>query len=283
MSLCLADLTRGESPPHDVVLIGPRGNGKTALLRWFESTCRESRRKVDVVRTTAADIPDRATMLARLAPPAGLAKLLPRRIGVSALASAEWTAGGTPPNLTAQAAKKPTSAADYAVEGHLAKGGVGDPVGAPVAFQAELLRRLGAARGAGTVKARGKTLPEEFRKLNNRTGAQALELIREASGRLPASWVRAGNAREIGVRSTLGPRTGRLGARRRRAAAPAERMTPRASAPSAMAASPAGAPSRSIMTAPNAKAASASVPVANSHAATPIQGASTPARAHQKR
>ena len=100
MSLCLADLTRGESPPHDVVLIGPRGNGKTALLRWFERTCRESRRKVDVVRVTPADIPDRATMLGRLAPPAGLAKLLPRRIGVSAVASAEWTAGGAPPNLT---------------------------------------------------------------------------------------------------------------------------------------------------------------------------------------
>ena len=56
MSLCLADLTRGESPPHDVVMMGPRGNGKTALLRWFERACRESRRKVDVVRIAAADM-----------------------------------------------------------------------------------------------------------------------------------------------------------------------------------------------------------------------------------
>ena len=100
LSLCLSDLTTGESPPHDVVMIGPRGNGKTALLRWFERTCLDSRRKVHVVRVTAADIPDRATMLSRLAPPVGIARLLPRKAGVSALASAEWTFGGAPPDLT---------------------------------------------------------------------------------------------------------------------------------------------------------------------------------------
>lgn len=55
------------------------------------------------------------------------------------------------------------------------------------------------------------------------------------------------------------------------------------SAPSAMAASPAGAPRRIIATAPNANAVSASLPDANSHAPTPSQGASTPARAHRKR
>ena len=100
LALCLSDLTRGDSPPHDVVMIGPRGNGKTALLRWFERTCLESRRKVNVVRVTAADLPDRATMLARLVPRVGIARLLPRKAGVSALASAEWTFGGAPPDLT---------------------------------------------------------------------------------------------------------------------------------------------------------------------------------------
>ena len=35
LSRCLADLVAGASPPHDVVLLGPRGNGKTALLKWF--------------------------------------------------------------------------------------------------------------------------------------------------------------------------------------------------------------------------------------------------------
>ena len=99
LSLCLSDLANGESPPHDVVLIGPRGNGKTALLRWFERTCRERSPKVGVAAVSAADIPDRASLLARLAPPGGLAKLLPRKVSVAALASAEWAAGGAPPNV----------------------------------------------------------------------------------------------------------------------------------------------------------------------------------------
>ena len=88
LSLCLSDLTRGASPPHNVVLIGPRGNGKTALLRWFERACLAIRPKVSVVMIAAADIPDRDTMLARLAPPTGIAKLL-GKVGFAA-----------PPNLT---------------------------------------------------------------------------------------------------------------------------------------------------------------------------------------
>ena len=39
-SSCLADLAGGKAPPHDVVLIDPRGNGKTTLLHWFEQECR---------------------------------------------------------------------------------------------------------------------------------------------------------------------------------------------------------------------------------------------------
>ena len=41
---CLADLLGGEAPPHDVALMGPRGNGKTVLLNWFEGACREAGR-----------------------------------------------------------------------------------------------------------------------------------------------------------------------------------------------------------------------------------------------
>ena len=97
LSLCLSDLIGGKAPPHDLVLIGPRGNGKTALLNWFERTCRKSATKVDVASISAADIPNRSALLAELTPPAGIAKLLPRKIGVAALASAEWAAVGTPP------------------------------------------------------------------------------------------------------------------------------------------------------------------------------------------
>ena len=100
LSLCLADLAGGGSPPHDVVLIGPRGNGKTALLRWFERACRESPTRLDVAAVAAPDVPDRAALLAELTPPTGISRLLPRKIGVAALASAEWAGTGTPRSLT---------------------------------------------------------------------------------------------------------------------------------------------------------------------------------------
>ena len=46
---CLADLRGGDAPPHDVALMGPRGNGKNVLLNWFEGACREAGR-IDVAR-----------------------------------------------------------------------------------------------------------------------------------------------------------------------------------------------------------------------------------------
>ena len=49
MTRCLADLAGAKSPPHDVVLMGPRGNGKTVLLNWFERRCRRAG-KVDIAR-----------------------------------------------------------------------------------------------------------------------------------------------------------------------------------------------------------------------------------------
>ncbi len=99
LSLCLSDLAGGHSPPHNVVLIGPRGNGKTVLLNWFERACRESATRLEVAAITSADVPDRSALLAELAPPTGIARLLPRKVGVAALASAEWAAIGTPQSL----------------------------------------------------------------------------------------------------------------------------------------------------------------------------------------
>ena len=99
LSLCLSDLAAGRSPPHNVVLVGPRGNGKTALLGWFEGACGANAAKVDVAMVSAADIPDRTTLLAQLAPPRGFARLLPRKVGVAGLGSAEWAAGGAPRGL----------------------------------------------------------------------------------------------------------------------------------------------------------------------------------------
>ena len=48
LSRCLAALAGGKAPAHDVVLVGPRGNGKTVLLNWFAQECRRSSERVDV-------------------------------------------------------------------------------------------------------------------------------------------------------------------------------------------------------------------------------------------
>lgn len=99
LSLCLADLVAGQSPPHNVVLIGPRGNGKTALLNWFKRECRRS--NVDAVASTPRDMADVPMLIAELAPPSRLLRLLPRKVGVTTLGSAEWEAAqaGAPASL----------------------------------------------------------------------------------------------------------------------------------------------------------------------------------------
>ena len=53
----LGDLQDGLAPSREIVLHGPRGNGKTALLVWLQ---REAAKYpgVDVLRLTPADIPN---------------------------------------------------------------------------------------------------------------------------------------------------------------------------------------------------------------------------------
>ena len=100
LSRCLSDLVKGESPPHNVVLIGPRGNGKTVLLNWFKRECRASG-AVDVAALTPHDIPDSRSLVAELAPRSALARLLPRKVGVASVGSLEWEARtDTPARLT---------------------------------------------------------------------------------------------------------------------------------------------------------------------------------------
>ena len=101
LSACLSDLIGGSAPPYDVVLVGPRGNGKTVLLNWFKRACRHRRPTVDVVSLTPGDIPSRDDLIDALAPRAGVSKLLPRKVGVAAVGAAEWPApGGGPRNLS---------------------------------------------------------------------------------------------------------------------------------------------------------------------------------------
>ena len=101
LNRCLADLAGGASPPHDVVLTGPRGNGKTALLNWFKAACED--RKLDAVALTSDEIPNRTALIAALSPRTWRSKLLPRKVGVAAVGSVEWAASAeAPDNLARQ-------------------------------------------------------------------------------------------------------------------------------------------------------------------------------------
>ena len=87
---CLARLAEGASPPHDVVLIGPRGNGKTVLLNWFEDACRKV--PVQVARIAPSLVYTERALCSALLPPGRLRRLLPKKWGVAGVGKAEWEA-----------------------------------------------------------------------------------------------------------------------------------------------------------------------------------------------
>ena len=95
LSRCLADLTSGNAPPHNVVLIGPRGNGKTVLLHWLENACAQSEPLIDVLTLTPHAVADLATLRDALIPRRGIVKLLPRKVGIASVGSAEWEQAGS--------------------------------------------------------------------------------------------------------------------------------------------------------------------------------------------
>ena len=63
----LALLDRGEPTPSDIILYGPRGNGKTALLVWLKEVAAPSY-AVDVLRLYPAKIPTGFKLAERLLP-----------------------------------------------------------------------------------------------------------------------------------------------------------------------------------------------------------------------
>ena len=102
MTRCLADLTGGRSPPHDVAMMGPRGNGKTVLLNWFERRCRRAA-KVDVARLSPSRIRTEQALVDALLPATGIKRILPRKLGIAGVGEAEWAASSpSAQNLTAR-------------------------------------------------------------------------------------------------------------------------------------------------------------------------------------
>ena len=81
---CLAVLDRGEPPASEVVLYGPRGNGKTALLAWIEEVAAPSY-AVDVIRLTPTEIRTGLKLAERLLPKIWWDAIVPDTIALRGL------------------------------------------------------------------------------------------------------------------------------------------------------------------------------------------------------
>ena len=96
----LAYLQAGRGAPRDGVVSGPRGNGKTVLLRWLQGEI-EADGEIDVVWRTPSDLPALDALATALAPPDRFQSLLPDKLSVSiGIGRLGWELGGDPGTLT---------------------------------------------------------------------------------------------------------------------------------------------------------------------------------------
>ena len=95
----LAYVRAGQGAPRDAVLSGPRGNGKTVLLRWLERETKAAG-KVDAVWRTPSDLPSLDALATALVPPAHFQSPLLDTLSVSiGIGQLGWELGGNPGTL----------------------------------------------------------------------------------------------------------------------------------------------------------------------------------------
>ena len=80
----LADLRDGLAPSRDLVLHGPRGNGKTALLVWLQQEA-AAYAGVGVLSLTPAGMPDEAKLVERLLPASWWQRFAPGQVSVQGI------------------------------------------------------------------------------------------------------------------------------------------------------------------------------------------------------
>ena len=97
----LAYVKAGRGAPRNAVLSGPRGNGKTALLRWFEHEVETSGNSIDAVWLTPSEIQSLDKLATRLVPPGRFATLRPDTLSFSVgFGKLGWELDGDPGSLT---------------------------------------------------------------------------------------------------------------------------------------------------------------------------------------
>ena len=87
--------------PRDLVLCGPRGNGKTVLLRWLQQEIETTDETIDVLWRTPSDLPNLEALATTLVPPNRFKSLLPDTLSLSiGIGRLGWELGGNPGTLT---------------------------------------------------------------------------------------------------------------------------------------------------------------------------------------
>ena len=93
-------IEHGRGAPRDAIVIGPRGNGKTALLRWFQQEI-EADAGADVVWLTPSDVEDLDSLATELVPPHRFESLRPETLSFSiGIGRLGWELGDRPASLT---------------------------------------------------------------------------------------------------------------------------------------------------------------------------------------
>ena len=90
-----AYLRHGEGAPREAILSGPRGNGKTALLRWFHREIDAQDARCDAVWITPSETADLDQLATSLVPPSRFTALRPDTLSFSVgIGRLGWELGG---------------------------------------------------------------------------------------------------------------------------------------------------------------------------------------------
>ena len=90
----------GRGAPRDVVLCGPRGNGKTVLLRWFQREIEALDGQIDLLWRTPSDLPSVDALATTLVPPRRFKSMLPDTLSLSVgVGRAGWDLRNDPGTL----------------------------------------------------------------------------------------------------------------------------------------------------------------------------------------
>ena len=96
----LAYVAAGRGAPRDVVLCGPRGNGKTVLLRWFQHEVEARGGGIELLWRTPSDLPSLDALATTLVPPRRFKSMLPDSLSLSiGVGRVGWELGDDPGTL----------------------------------------------------------------------------------------------------------------------------------------------------------------------------------------